>query len=562
MHVLMRGNIRNRLRIASGLYLFVFAFFHFINVGLGLVSPEAMDAFQQIRSIVTKSVLGTLLLYASLLIHAGLALVRLGRRNTLRMPFAEAIQLVFGLLIPLQLIVHIVHTRGMEAAFEVNAQLGFTMVLLWSTFGGWQQAALLLIVWIHGCIGINMWLRVLPAWKKFVPWMIGIAVFVPAFALAGFMVEGRRMRAEFADPELRAEWFDLFNWPDREVFAHMKRISEIATLVFAGLVILTLAVYVGRKILARRRSVRIRYVDGPEIAAPKGLTLLEMSRAAGVPHTALCGGRGRCTTCRVIVEEGANLLHPPSEIELRSLRAVNAPEGSRLACQIRPTDPAVVFRVFRPDGKKGRAHASQGKEENVAVLFVDMRGFTSRTTGQLPYDVVFLLNRFFDAIVPPIHAVGGHVDKYLGDGLLAVFETETEAESAKAALKAAQGMGEALEAFNKVLREEGSQSIEIGIGLHMGDLVVGEIGAAGAAPRTIIGEAVNTASRIEGKTKELGVELLITEPVLTNAGYPPSQDLLQMLDLRGVPHPVSAVALAKASMTTQLLEEIAKGEEQ
>ena len=113
------------------------------------------------------------------------------------------------------------------------------------------------------------------------------------------------------------------------------------------------------------------------------------------PHTALCGGKGRCTTCRVIVEDGADQLPEPSDIEARSLAAVSAPEGARLACQIRPTEPITAFRMFRPDGARHRAHASQGQERQLAVLFLDMRGFTSRTTGQLPYDIVFLLNRFF-----------------------------------------------------------------------------------------------------------------------------------------------------------------------
>ena len=334
-----------------------------------------------------------------------------------------------------------------------------------------------------------------------------------------------------------------FNWPDQ---AAIDALIATADNLLAGFwVILGLGglVFVVRKFTGGRRSIRIHYVDGPEVATQKGPTLLEVSRANGVPHTALCGGRGRCTTCRVIVEDGADLLHPPSEAEARSLAAVNAPPNARLACQIQPTDALTVFRVFRPDGRRGRAHASQGAERRLAILFLDMRGFTARTTGQLPYDVVFLLNRFFDAVVPCITGAGGSIDKYLGDGLLAVFETADETSSARAALKAAAGIGAALVTFNRTLAAEGAPPVAIGMGLHLGDLVLGEIGAAGNAPRTLIGDTVNTASRLEGKTKELKVELLVSEPLLQSAGYETAGLDMITLELRGVTAPLRALAL-------------------
>ena len=305
--------------------------------------------------------------------------------------------------------------------------------------------------------------------------------------------------------------------------------------------------YATRKLFSGRKLVRISYVDGPEILSPRGPTLLEMSRAAGVPHTSLCGGRGRCTTCRVIVEAGVDQLHPPSAAELRSLQSVNAPPNARLACQIRPVSPATVFRVFQADGRRGRAHSSLGLEQRLAILFLDMRGFTARTTGQLPYDVVFLLNRFFDAIVPAITSSGGTVDKYLGDGLLAVFEAPDAISSAQAALQAAQGIGGALDRFNERLIEEGAAPVRIGIGLHLGDVVIGEIGALGNAPRTLIGDTVNTASRLEGQTKELGVQILASEALLEAAGYNCDDLELVSLDLRGLTRPLRALALPHGS---------------
>ncbi|MCE8536695.1 adenylate/guanylate cyclase domain-containing protein [Ruegeria pomeroyi] len=544
---LWRGSLATRLRIATGLILFAYAFFHFVNIGLGLISPVWMAAFQDARQVITRSLPGSILLYGALLIHAGLALTGLARRRSLRMRQAEAIQLGLGLLIPLQLIAHLVHTRYAHEVYGVQDEMSYLIILMWPNISIWQQSGLLLVVWIHGCIGLHFWLRLTSWWRAWVPWMIGMAVLVPAFALAGLLTEGRRMFAIFTDDAQRPGYMEAFNWPDTETFVALFAVKDRGLALFWGLLALAAAIHLGRKLMRRRNAVRIRYVDGPEIVSERGLTLLQMSRSHGVPHTALCGGKGRCTTCRVVIEEGADLLHPPLEVELRSLRAVGAPPNTRLACQIRPTDPATVFRVFRPEGGRSRAHASQGQERQLAVLFLDMRGFTARTTGQLPYDVVFLLNRFFDAIVPSVVGAGGTVDKYLGDGFLAVFEARDAQTSARAGIEAARSIGAALHVFNRTLAAEGTPPVRIGMGLHLGNLVLGEIGAAGHAPRTIIGDTVNAASRLEAETKALGVELLISHAVLEAAGVETDGLELREFTLRGVPQPVSALAVTAAA---------------
>ncbi len=552
---LWRGSWTTRLRIISGLVLMTYVFFHFVNIGLGLFDPMWMNAMQDVRQFISRSLVGSVMLYGSFLTHMGLSLMSLAQRRTLQMPFHSWLQVILGLLIPLQLISHMVQTRLAHEIFDVNDRMSYLAILMWPNESIWWQSTLLLVVWVHGCIGLHLWLRLTRWWGKAVPYLIGVAVFVPAFAYAGLISEGRRMYADFADPDLRDQYIEYFNWPDPSEFHYLADVTTWGKSIFWVLLALTAIVYAARKIWRRRHTVRVTYVDGPEIQSELGLTLLEISQAHSVPHTALCGGKGRCTTCRVIVEEGAELLHPPTEVEARSLAAVGAPPGTRLACQIRPTDPSTVFRVFRPNGGRNRAHASQGEERQLAILFLDMRGFTARTAGQLPYDVVFLLNRFFDAIVPAITNSGGIVDKYLGDGLLAVFGKPDAARSAQAGLKAAEEVGQALERFNMQVTAEGSSEIRIGMGLHLGDLVVGEIGAAGHAARTIIGDAVNVASRLEAETKGLGVELLVSSAVLESAGVEVSRLELQQFQLRGVTEPVSALPVTRANELGEKISE-------
>ncbi len=545
--MLWQGGWTTRLRITSGLVLFTFAFFHFINIGLGLFHTDYLHGMQDGRHAITRHDLGSVILYLALFVHAGLALYSISQRRTLRMPFAVASQVVLGLLIPLQLISHIVHTRYAHEIYNVNDEMGYIIILMWPNSAIWMQSLLLLVVWVHSCIGLHMWLRLTQWWPRMVPYLIGLAVFIPSFALAGLLTEGRRIWADFADPFLRDQYIEHYNWPSPEAFQTMFSVKNNALAAFAVALGVSLAVFFIRKLWRRRHSVRVKYVDGPEIVAEKGMTLLEISQANSIPHTSLCGGKGRCTTCRVIIEDGGDTLPTPSDVEARSLAAVSAPEGARLACQIRPTEPITAFRMFRPDGGRSRAHASQGQERELAVLFLDMRGFTSRTTGQLPYDIVFLLNRFFDAIVPAITADGGVVDKYMGDGLLAVFETSSSESSAKAALQAAADVSRALDRFNKQLETEGSPRIRIGMGLHLGDLVLGEIGADGNSARTIIGDAVNVASRLESETKALGVELLVSVELLHAAGHEGDLSNMRSFTLRGVNQPVSALPLADAS---------------
>lgn len=550
---LWKGNWRTRARVISGLILFAYVFFHFLNIGLGIFSLDLMERFQDIRQAIHRSTLGTILLYGALFTHMGLALYRLARRRTLKMPTWEAVQIVLGLLIPLLLVAHIVHTRMANNLFGLNDRMGYLVGLIWNSQSGWNQALLLLITWTHGCMGLHFWLRAQGWWQRFLPILISLATLIPAWALTGLMVQGRAQKALLSDPETFPALAERYNWLSPEQFGILLEATNRNLLIFGALVLLTVAIHLIRRYAINRGAVPIRFISGPEIKGQRGMTLLEMSRANGVDHMALCGGRGRCTTCRVIIEDGAELLHPPSPEEAASLAAVNAPPNARLACQLRPTEPATVLQVFRSDGRRARAHQSMGQERRMAILFLDMRSFTARTTGQLPYDVVFLLNRFFDAIVPSITGAGGTVDKYLGDGLLAVFEQNSEEASAQAALNAAAGIGAALATFNQTLKAEKAAPVAIGMGLHLGTLVMGEIGAAENAPRTIIGDTVNATSRLEGKTKDLAVEALISQDLLHAAGHDTAHLTFVELELRGVAHPMAALPVKQASTLPTLL---------
>ena len=146
----------------------------------------------------------------------------------------------------------------------------------------------------------------------------------------------------------------------------------------------------------------------------------------------------------------------------------------------------------------------QPDRRQVTVLFSDIRGFTPRSEGQPPEVTIQLLNEYFEDMVASVHAHGGTIDKFIGDGLMAFFGAPSRrADPGADAFEAAKDMLVRLERFNGRLQERGVDPVEIGIGLHTGDVVIGHVGSKARHEYTIIGDTVNTASRLEGLSKTL-----------------------------------------------------------
>src|SRR3984893_8383457 len=294
-----------------------------------------------------------------------------------------------------------------------------------------------------------------------------------------------------------------------------------------------------RRIWQRRHGlVRIGYPDGRVVEVTPGTSVLEASRLAGIPHASVCGGRGRCSTCRVRVRGEIRSIDPPAEDELRVLRRIGATSNVRLACQLRPRGaieltPLVPPLAHSTHGRR-RGGLAQGSEREIAIMFVDIRGFTALSEGRLPYDVVFMLNRYFAAMGLAVEAAGGHVDQFIGDGVMALFGIERGAQAGcREALTAARLMSVRLPELNASLRAELDRPLRIGIGVHCGLPIVGEMGYGNAAAITAIGDAVNTASRLESLTKNFACELVVSEDTVSRAGLDLSAFPQRKIEIRG-----------------------------
>jgi adenylate cyclase len=151
-----------------------------------------------------------------------------------------------------------------------------------------------------------------------------------------------------------------------------------------------------------------------------------------------------------------------------------------------------------------------GVSQTITILFADIRGFTRISEHAPPEKIVSLLNRYFSAMTDIIFAHGGTLDKYLGDGLMALFGAPTATpDDASNALNAAVAMQRRLLGINRELRDEGFQEIGVGMGLHTGEVIVGYIGSDRRSEYTAIGDTVNTSSRLESNAR--GGEILISD---------------------------------------------------
>ncbi|PTM40900.1 adenylate/guanylate cyclase domain-containing protein [Bosea sp. 124] len=530
------------IRFASGLVLLFFAATHFLNHAAGIAGVEAMEQAQEWRYWLWHSWAGTAALYGALVVHPFFALVRVAQRRTFKMPAREMLQIALGLAIPLFLIDHIVGTRVMGSFFNLDESYRAVLRRLWPGLAA-TQSLLLLLVWVHGIIGLHFTLRSRDAYQRWRDPFLLVAILIPILALIGFAVAGREAGQMAMAPEVAT---------DAQIVMFNQNVTWAKT-VFYGLV----GCFVGfvgiREIRVRTtRQITVRFVGhGVRKLAP-GLTVLEMFRRFGIPHAALCGGRARCATCRVLVLDGADNLPAPGMNEAKLLRRIAAPERVRLACQIRPRDDLQVQILlasrlkttapidFEPD-------ASAGKR-GLTVVVADLRAFSSLAERQLPQELIGLLNRFFDEMAQAIAAHGGRIDAFYGDGFMAVFGLEgSPAKGAQTAIAAAGDIVRAVEALNREFGAALPLPLRIGIGIHSGQAITGAVENDSLGRREItVGETVAVAAQLELATRRVLADILVSEDAIRASGRSYRGTTQLKITIRGREKPLNALGFASA----------------
>jgi adenylate cyclase len=533
-----------RLRLTTGLILLTYVTTHLLNHALGLISLKAMGEGRAWFVGFWRFPLCTAALYLALLTHFLLALWAIyQRRRLFAMSPPEAMQLLLGLCVIPLLTEHAIGTRLANAQFGVADNYIYVLLSIWyqHPVEAIEQTAAVIAAWAHGCIGLYFWSRIKPWFQTWQPYFFAIALLIPVLGLLGFLEGGMAVSRMADDPAWLRRAYDAMHLPPQAGIDALEGVIRDVYWVFWSLLGLTLLARLIRSFIERRRGlIRITYPGGKMLEVVLGPSVLEISQMSGIPHASVCGGRGRCSTCRVRVTKGIDMLPQPAPGEKAVLARVNAAPNVRLACQLRPTHDLAVVPLLPPTAGPPDAYAKaahlQGREKEIAVLFGDLRSFTQLSERKLPYDVVFLLNRYFAAMGQAIERAGGHVDKFIGDGVMALFGAAEDGEPNKAcrqALHAAREMGLALEALNQTLAHDLESPLKIGIGIHVGPAIVGQMGHGRAMSLTAVGDTVNTASRLEALTKEFGVELVVSVEVAAHADLDLSAFPVREAEIRG-----------------------------
>lgn len=530
------------IRFASGMILLFFATTHFLNHAAGIAGVAAMEHAQEWRYWLWHSWAGTIALYGALIVHPFFALVRVAQRRTFKMPAREMLQIALGLAIPLFLIDHIVGTRVMGSFFHLDESYRAVLRRLWPGLA-MSQTILLLLVWVHGIIGLHFTLRSRDGYQRWRDPFLLLAILIPILALIGFAVGGREAGQMAMPPEVSS---------DAQIVMFNQNVTWAKT-VFYGLVGCFVAFVAIREIRVRTtRQITVRFVGhGVRKLAP-GLTVLEMFRRFGIPHAALCGGRARCATCRVLVLDGGDSLPPPGANEAKLLRRIAAPERVRLACQIRPRDDVQVqillaSRLSATTPGQLEPDTSIGKR-GLTVVVADLRAFSALSARQLPQELIGLLNRFFDEMAQAITAHGGRIDAFYGDGFMAVFGLEgTPARSAQSAIASAGDIVRAVEALNREFGAALPLPLRIGIGIHSGQAITGAVENESMGRRDItVGETVAVAAQLELATRRVLADILVSEETIRASGRSYRGTTALKITIRGREKPINAIGFASA----------------
>ena len=520
--------IVRRARTISGCILFFYVFTHLLNHSLGLISLDTMEQGRAIFLRFWRHDVLFYVLYGALSIHFLLGVYALARRRSFRMSRKEWIRNSCAVLIPFFLASHLSITLWGSRFLGLNDSYAFMIIstYIFDPFGYIILGLMLMLVWTHGSIGIIGLIEFREFYSKRRGLFQGLILGLPLIAYGGYIRASIELsEASQSNPITILELISNSNFT-AEIGEKIVSLSDLLQfLVYPILLSLFVAFYFIRNLLEKRfNSIQVQYTDGTNINVSRGSSLLEASHKAGRYHESVCGGRGRCTTCRVRVTSSLGELPKPNKIEQSVINRLNFDQSLRLACQLRPeTDIEInpLIKLVNHDKQNLRFSNQEnlsGIEKETVIMFCDLRGFTRLSDGKMPFDVVFILNKYFKLVTDAVEENKGRIDKFIGDGVMAIFDKDTTiSKNCKNALKGAAMITTYLNDLNDELSTEDIEPLRLGIGIHSGNAIIGKMGYGEASTDTAIGDTVNVASRLEQLTKDYSCQLMFSSIVAENA---------------------------------------------
>jgi adenylate cyclase len=539
--------IIRQLRIYTGSLLFFYALTHLLNHSVNVISIEAADFVREnYFHLIWKNPVAYFLLYASLAIHIILGFYSILTKKSFKITGREWIQILFPVLALLVLLQHIAG-GFLLTRFEVDIKYSLLYALLSSdpnelVAGAVLFSLMVIFIWVHGVIGIHGLLKF--NFKSYQRYMFGfkfIYWFVPIGAVLGFIAGLRETSVLATIENLKGNEnfiMSFFGAIPQEAFAYIAPVEPLVMNNYPVFVLAVLVLCILNVVRARYFGrVKISYPGGNEFSVPRGTTILEASRLAGIPHVSVCGGKGRCTTCRVKVVSGIEDVSEPNAHEARVIKRLGLDADVRLACQLKPSKNLSVIPLINPETKEIKTRSPvglSGKEKETVVVFIDLREFTKLSEKKLPYDVVYILNKYYSVCGEIIESNKGRLDKFIGDGIMAIFDgSENSSENCKNSIKAAQMISNAIKDLNIEMKSDFSEELRFGIGIHVGNTIVGMMGYGQTVSETVVGDNVNIAARLEEMNKKYGSELVVSKDVLVAANINTNQFTNEKIKIRG-----------------------------
>src|SRR6202521_5096931 len=560
-----RGVGVRQIRLACGMVLFAYLLSHFVNHAFGNISLDALATGVRYHTAFWKSLPIATVFYTAAATHAGLGICALYQRRQFHWKAIEPIQLVLGLSIPALIITHLAGVRIDDVLFKhqkLYPQVFYSYWMIWP-YKMWLMFIVLIVSWVHGCIGLYFWLRMKAFFTTAAPFLLAAAVLIPTLAMLGLYQGGRRVVHDSGTAQWKADNLSqrqVGTAAEQDIIGSIVDYFLIGYLGLIGLVLLARGV----RTMAERRGgmITLSYGNGRTVRVPKGLSVLEASLRNNVPHASVCGGRARCSTCRIRVIGDFTSLPQPSHREAFVLNRVGASSDPaiRLACQLRPATDLSFFQIFLPQITAATLRTSSpawiGEERYLVSMFVDMRGSTRLAENRLPFDTVFIVNRFLGAVSKAVIECGGQPNQFVGDGQLALFGLATNRQTAcRQALKAAAMIAANVEELNQFLKHDLREPIRFGIGIHGGEVIVGDIGYRDHMVFTALGDAVNVAARLQDMTKGIGCEVILSEEVRATADLAPDALPQQEVEIRGRNEPMGVRIVASANVLSALVDD-------
>jgi adenylate cyclase len=520
---------RRDLRMISGIVMLCYLASHLVNHALGLVSLDAAETVLSGAVQFWGHPLATVILYGAAAVHVALAIVSVYERRTLRLPPVEVLRIALGLWLPVMLIGHAITTR-LEHEL-VGAPSTYTRVVsdLWARDGEWQHMGLLAPGWLHGCFGLNFAFGRRPFWRRYRFVLFGVALLLPVLSALGFVEMGRELdRQHHANA---ASAVVTGAQPSNTATVPPQASPAIATWRggllwgYLGLIGLTFVARGARNVVENRQSnlVTLTYPN-LVVRIPRGWSVLEASHAFHIAHLSSCGGRARCTTCRVKIVAGGEACPPPGPEERAALDRIRAEPDMRLACQLRPRQDISIVPLMRSDGPVYRPKvAATEVDRNVVILLCEFCNRSSLERDHLAHDVLFVFTRYAESACRAVHEAGGIVSYVGHDNICAIFGLHVSLSRAcRQALAAASHIGKALDDLNDGLDQRWGCHANIVVSVHAGFAALSYIGQ-GVETVIASGPAMEIAEALGARARQANKAFAISTIVFDSAefGHPP-----------------------------------------